>query len=79
MRVRERIPSVSVASQEEALSTGKARGTPWSCHHFKRPQISQSIPEDLVFTECLNFHAEDRLTPRWHGGQPCGKASWEIL
>ena len=43
------------------------------------PQMSQSIPEDLVFTECLNFHAEDRLTPRWHGGQPCGKASWEIL
>ena len=47
--------------------------------HFKRPQMSQSIPEDLVFTECLNFHAEDRLTPRWHGGQPCGKASWESL
>jgi len=41
--------------------------------------MSQSIPEDLVFTECLNFHAEDRLTPRWHGGQPCGKASWESL
>ena len=39
--------------------------------------MSQSIPEDLVFTECLNFHAEDRLTPRWHGGQPCGKASRE--
>ena len=61
----------------EALSTGRERGTPWSCHHFKRPQMSQSIPEDLVFTECLNFHAEDRLTPRWHGGQPCGKASRE--
>ena len=47
--------------------------------HFKRPQMSQSIPEDRVFTECLNFHAEDRLTPRWHVGQPCGKASWESL
>ena len=45
----------------------------------KRPQMSQSIPEDLVFTECLNFHAEDRLIQRWHVGQPCGKASWESL
>ena len=29
----ERIPVVPVASQEEALSTGKARGTPGLCHH----------------------------------------------
>ena len=28
---------------------------------------------------CLDFQAEDRLTPRWHVGQPCGKASWESL
>ena len=28
---------------------------------------------------CLEFQAEDRLTPRWHVGQPCGKASWESL
>ena len=27
----------------------------------------------------LDFQAEDRLTPRWHEGQPCGKASWESL
>ena len=27
----------------------------------------------------LDFLAEDRLTPRWHVGQPCGKASWESL
>ena len=33
LRVRERIPGVPVASQEEALSTGKVRGTPGSCHH----------------------------------------------
>ena len=29
--------------------------------------------------QCLDFQAEDRLTPRWHVGQPCGKASWESL
>ena len=28
---------------------------------------------------CLDFQAEDRLTPRWHVGQPCGKASWESM
>ena len=33
----------------------------------------------LFFLYCLDFQAEDRLTPRWHVGQPCGKASWEIL
>ncbi|KAI4559218.1 hypothetical protein MJG53_017744 [Ovis ammon polii x Ovis aries] len=33
----ERIPGVPVTFQEEALSTGKARGTPGSCHHSKSP------------------------------------------
>ena len=26
-----------------------------------------------------DFQAEDRLTPRWHVGHPCGKVSWESL
>ena len=38
VRGRERIPGVPVASQDEALSTGKARGTPGSCHHSQSPQ-----------------------------------------
>ena len=42
LRVRVRIPGVPVASQEEALSTGKARGTPGSC------QYSQSPPDVSV-------------------------------
>ena len=37
LRGRERIPGVPVASQEEALSTRKARGTPGSCHHSQSP------------------------------------------
>ena len=37
MRGRERIPGVPVASQEEELSTGKARGTAGSCHHSQSP------------------------------------------
>ena len=43
------------------------------------PQMSQSIEGNLFSLHCLDFQAEDRLTPRWHVGQPCGKASWESL
>ena len=41
------------------------------------PQMSQSIPGKPVSLHCLDFQAEDRLTPRWQVGQPCGKASRE--
>ena len=34
---------------------------------------------NLFSLHCLDFQTEDRLTPRWHVGQPCGKASWESL
>ena len=34
---------------------------------------------NLFSLHCLDFQAEDRLTPWWHVGQPCGKASWESL
>ena len=34
---------------------------------------------NLFSLHCLDFQAEDRLTPRWHVGQPCGRASWESL
>ena len=41
--------------------------------------MSQSIQGKLFSLDCCDFQAEDRLTPRWHLGQPCGKASWESL
>ena len=43
------------------------------------PQMSESIEGNLFSLHCLGFQAEDRLTPRWHVGQPCRKASWETL
>ncbi|KAI4564023.1 hypothetical protein MJT46_009821 [Ovis ammon polii x Ovis aries] len=43
------------------------------------PQMCQSIPEEPVSLHCLDVQAEDRLPPRVHVGQPCGKASWESL
>ena len=38
LRGRERIPGIPIASQEEALSTGKAKGTPMSCHQSQSPR-----------------------------------------
>ena len=83
---RERIPAVPVASQTEALSTGKARGTPGSCHH------SQSPPDVSVLSRgtCVPCTAST-FTPRidshhagtWDSpvgmprGKPRGKASKE--
>ena len=43
------------------------------------PQMSLSIPGKPVSLHYLDFQAKDRLTPRWHMEQPCGKASWESL
>ena len=79
LRGPERIPSIPVSSQEEALSTVKARGTPVSGPIPRVPQMSQSIQGNLFSLHCLHLQAEDRLTPRWLVGQPCGKASWESL
>ena len=75
LRGRERIPGVSVASQEEALSTGKARGTPGLCHHSHVPQMSQSIPGKHVFP------ALPRLSSRGstHTTVARGTALWESL
>ena len=52
------MPGVPVASQEEALSTGKARGTPGSCHH------SQSPPDVSVHSREPAFPALPRLSSR---------------
>ena len=41
------------------------------------PRCLSPFQGNLFSLYCLDFQAEDRLTPRWHVGQPCGKASWE--
>ena len=43
------------------------------------PTCLSQIQRKLFSLHCLDFHAEDRLTPRWHVRQPCGKALWESL
>ena len=43
------------------------------------PRCLSPFQGNLFSLHCLDFQAEDRLKPRWHVGQPCGKASWESL
>ena len=43
------------------------------------PRCLSPFQGNLFSLHCLDFQAEDRLTPRWHVGQPCGKASWASL
>ena len=43
------------------------------------PRCLSPFQGKLFSLHCLYFQAEDRLTPRWHVGQPCGKASRESL
>ena len=41
------------------------------------PRCLSPFQGNLFSLHYLDFQAEDRLTPRWHVGQPCGKASWK--
>ena len=43
------------------------------------PRCLSPFQGNLFSLHCLDFQAEDRLTPRWHVGQPCVTASWEML
>ena len=43
------------------------------------PRCLSPFQGNLFSLNCLDVQAEDRLTPRWHVGEPRGKASWESL
>ena len=82
LRVRERIPGMAVASQEEVLSTGKARGTPGSCHHSQSPpDVSVHSRENSI--PCTASTFKPRIDSHHGGtwdspvGKPRGKASRE--
>ena len=78
----ERIPRVPVASQEEALSTGKARGTPGSCHHSQiPPDVSVHSMETCFPCAASTFKTsiDSHRGGMWESplGKPRGKASRE--
>ena len=86
LRGWERIPGVPVASQEEALSSGKARGTPASCHHSHSPPDVSVHSRESCFP-CTASTFKRRIDSHDGGtwdspegklvGKPRGKASWE--
>ena len=83
LRGRERNSSVPVESQEEALSTGMARGTPGSCHHSQSPS-DVSVHSGKYFS-LLGSTFKPRIDSH-HGdtwdspvGKPRGNASCESL
>ena len=84
LRGRGRIPGVPVASQEEALSTGKARGTPGSCHHSQSPPDASVHSRKPCFP-CTASTFKPRIDLHHCGtwdspvGNARGKASWESL
>ena len=43
------------------------------------PRCLSPFQGNLFSLHCFDFQAEDRVTPRWHVGQPCGTALWESL
>ena len=43
------------------------------------PRCVSPFQGNLFSLNFFGVQAEDRFTPRWHVGQPCGKASWESL
>ena len=83
LRGRERIHGVPVASQEEVLSTGKARGTPGWCHHSQsRPDVSVHSRETCFPYTASTFkpRIDSHQGGTWDSpvGKPRGKASREI-
>ena len=43
------------------------------------PRCLSPFQGKLFSLHCLDVQAEERLTTRWHVGQPCGKAMCESL
>ena len=84
LRVKERIPGLPIAAQEGALSTGKARGTPGSCHDSQSPPDVSVHSRETCFP-CTASTFKPRIDSHHGGtldsplGKPRGKASWERL
>ena len=77
LRVRERIPGVSIASQEEVLPQERREELQGRATFPESPRCLSPFQGNLFSLHCLDFQAEDRLTPRCHVEQPCVKASRE--
>ena len=88
MRGRERIPGVLIASQEEALSTGRREELPGLATIPRVPQMSKSIPGKSVFPRLPRLSSRGsthttvaRGTALWESllGKPRGKATDPLI
>ena len=80
LRGHERISGISLASQEEALSTGKARGTPGSCHHSQSPPDVSVHSRETCFpctASIFKWRIDSHHVGTWDSpvGKPRGKAT----
>ena len=84
LRGRERIPGITVATQEQSLSTRKARGTPGSCHHSQRPPDVSVHCRESCFP-CTASTFKPRIDSHHGGtwdspvGKPRGKATDPLI
>ena len=75
----------TVSDVVEKLVMNEGRISRGGALHLKRERNSRFVPpfphsprclipfhRNHFSLHCLDFQAEDRLTPRWHVGQPCG-------
>ncbi|KAI4580585.1 hypothetical protein MJG53_010127 [Ovis ammon polii x Ovis aries] len=88
LRSPERVPEVPIGKNSRRSRRISTRGA----LHMKGERNSRVVPpfqespifvtplqRNLFSLHCLDVQAEDRLPPRVHVGEPCGKASWESL
>ncbi|KAI4551163.1 hypothetical protein MJT46_017415 [Ovis ammon polii x Ovis aries] len=88
LRPPERVPEVPVGknsrrfrriSRGGALHRKGERNSRVVPPFQESPRCVSPFQRNLFSLHCLDVQAEDRLPPRGHVEQPCGKASWESL
>ena len=79
LRGRERIPGVPAVSQRRRSPEERGEELQGRATYPESPRCLSPFQGKLFSLHRFDFQVEDRLTPRWHVGQPCGKASWESL
>ncbi|KAI4581270.1 hypothetical protein MJG53_009713 [Ovis ammon polii x Ovis aries] len=88
LRPPERVPEGPIGKnsrRSRRISRGgalhrKGERNSWVVPPFQEsPRCVSPFQRNLFSLHYLDVQAEDRLPPRVHVGQPCGKASWESL
>ena len=79
LRGRERIPTFPSHLKRRRSPKERREELQGRATIPRTPRCFSTFQGNLFSLHCLDFQAEDRLTARWHVGEPCGKDSWESL